>query len=386
MPKLKGLVQLSTDIKGRWSIEAPPGAEVFSEEFQPEKLTLEKTLDIQGYSAKLYLKKAMLKFPLAVGEHAVWKIPPTLDSFPRVVSNNQYYYCIRFRPQKDYALIGGYDYSTSEYKLWRINPDGSGFTALTTTPNTPLRIEWLGDGSKALVLIYGNGIYEYNPSNNSLTLKYSANITAAGDIRYCPVDGKYYILWVVGGSLSLVRYNYSNNQVELVGNVYYSWHPATISILTNPFRLCFAIACSTAGSQGIYLYVYDGNSLTPYRFRNFDKYLIEATVCGWDTSGQYLIIMVGVWDRYASQPPYFWTEVWKWTLDGNFTMIHQEIENHTVYIRWGSRFSDEDKFIVVGGGHGIPYSEWARYSVYWDGHFVTYADGESFDCLECDTV
>jgi hypothetical protein len=395
MPKLKGLVQLPTDIKGRWSIEAPPGAEVFSEEFQPEKLTLEKTLDIQGYSAKLYLK-TILKFPLAVGEHAVWKIPSTLDGFPRVVSDeNLDFYCIRFRPQKDYALIGGRDFSTGKYKLWRINPDGSGFTYLTTTPGSPDLIEWLEDGSKALVLVAGVGIHEYNPANNSLTLINDTLTARWRDIRRGS-GNIFYISYSEYPNVRLLKYDYNTNSITVLGEAESGYSGGRIVIRSNPFRVCFISIKITSPNPGAYMNIYDGSSFTSTRFRDFVKdsasiFSMSGSLCDWDSEGNYLYLMLGMWVNLPP-PNDIWNEVWRMSLSGEFEKVYETSEANAdtnLYIHNGFRMAG-NKFITVGGGLAwrAP-SQHARYSAYWDGQWVMLWDETeptSWACREADTV
>jgi hypothetical protein len=64
MPKLNCRVEFTKGIRGSWRVESPPGVQLFSESFLPESLRVEKSLDVKGYSAKLYLKAIPL--PLAV--------------------------------------------------------------------------------------------------------------------------------------------------------------------------------------------------------------------------------------------------------------------------------------------------------------------------------
>jgi hypothetical protein len=55
MPRFRGMVQLPTFVKGWWHIESPPGTRIFDQPYPEGILKHEKTLDVEAYSALVYV-------------------------------------------------------------------------------------------------------------------------------------------------------------------------------------------------------------------------------------------------------------------------------------------------------------------------------------------
>ena len=295
--------------------------------------------------------------------------------------------CIRdrIRPQKDYALIGGYDMDAGLYKLWRINVDGSGFTYLVDVPGEVYRVEWLEDGGKALVLT-STGLYEYNPADNTLNLKNEGLNRPYYDFRR-HVGNTFFITGFDYPYNKLLMYDYNTNEAEVIGQLNSGWVAGRIVIRSNPFMLCYLSVKSYPPDSGVYVNVYDGSSLSAVRFRGYAEYYVSGSLCDWDAGGGYLYLILGIW---AGEEPYLRSEVWRMSVDGGFMKVYEEVDNPGVFINWGCRVPGVDRFLAVNGGlvFGGP-GQLASYMVYWDNTWVYVfdeAEPTSWICREVDVV